>query len=218
MMPSSTPLCFPDLDEHSLIAAHNAAYVGIDVETTGLDTQRDELRLVQVSIDHNVRLLRSDDWHACPNLEQLLQSPLVTKVFHYAVFDCSFLWRAIGTLPVAVYCTKIASKLLDSSPEKHSLRFLLPFYLGVSIDKSHSVTNWSTELTPAQLRGAANDARWLVDLRSALEQALRLASPIGATPKHVLNQKCQAIIPEIVELRLAGFLPDHRDPLSAFDY
>ena len=65
--------------------------VAIDTETMGLQLHRDRLCLVQLSqgdgICHVVQL-NQDRLYNAPNLKKLLTDPKITKIFHFARFDC----------------------------------------------------------------------------------------------------------------------------------
>lgn len=209
-----------DLNESVLTQAKSIGRVGVDVETSGLDLFNDTLLLVQVALEGTpVILVRSTPWRRAEKLLELLYEPRIMKIFQYAAFDCAFLWRHFGRLPINIGCTKVASKILDPATDKHTLQYLLARYVGVSIDKSHAHTDWSGDLTTDQMLGAASDARWLVPLMKRMEEELNTAPPFpSGTNRAELNRRCQEFLPTVIELRMNRLLPDRRDTSAVFDY
>lgn len=195
-----------DLDEHTFVKAIEADVVALDIETTGLDWRQDRIGTVQLHVDGETYVIRANG-HIPVHLKAVVEDARVRKVLHHAMFDLKFLAHQWKMTPVNVACTKIASKLAD--PEKphgeHSLAPLLKRYLDVEIDKAEQTSDWTSELSPAQLRYAADDVRYLVPLYSQLDQKLREEG------RDDLRDRCYAQLPTQVELELGGY-PD------VFDY
>src|SRR5690606_25394518 len=94
----------------------------IDVETTGLNPLRDLLCLVQISdLDHNITFVRAQNWLMASNLRSFFQDPDILKIFHFALFDCSFLAHHLNIEVANAYCTKIASKFARTYSSHHGL-------------------------------------------------------------------------------------------------
>lgn len=142
--------------------------VAIDTETTGLSLVTDRLCLAQVGDgEGNVWLVKFDGSdYSAPNLRALLEDPRLTKLFHFARFDLAILQKWLGVPEVhPVFCTKIASKLTQPGPGKHSLRSITQQFLGVELDKTEQISNWAAEtLTESQMQYAASDVLYLHQL------------------------------------------------------
>lgn len=158
--------------------------VAIDTETTGLSLQTDRLCLAQVGDgEGNVWLVKFDGTdYSAPNLRAVLENPRLTKLFHFARFDLAMLQKWLGLPEIhPAFCTKIASKLTQPGPGKHSLRTLCQQFLGVELDKTEQISNWAApELTESQITYAASDVLYLHQLYTIMaekltEQSLNLA-------------------------------------------
>lgn len=196
-----------DLTQSDLNRLRDSGIVGVDVETTGLDPGKSDLCLIQVS-DANgcISLIKTYDWGKTIILSRFLTDPTITKVFHFAIFDCAFLSAKLGIEVSNVYCTKIASKIAFPNRQKYSLSSLVYDFFGVQLDKGSRLTNWCNDtLTSAQLAYAVNDVIWLIKLKAFLDNTLVLQPPLttGITPNK-LNLNCQSVIPVMVHLWLNG--------------
>ena len=148
-----------------------------DIETDGLDFGRDAIRTCQVYVPGaGVEIVRvPTDGTTPPRLADALASERVFKVFHHAPFDLRFMRHNWGVRPRNVACTKVMSKIIEPGRPTHSLAPLVLAYLGIELDKSARLSDWSLELTPDQLAYAANDVLHLLDLyRHLMKDALNL--------------------------------------------
>ncbi len=92
-------------------------------------------------------------------------------VLHAASQDLPCL-REVGLTPTSLFDTELAGRLLGYP--RVGLSGLLEDVLGVSLAKEHSAADWSTRPLPEPwLRYAALDVELLLELRDAIEQALR---------------------------------------------
>ena len=149
--------------------------VAVDSETMGLDPRRDRLCVVQLSAGdgdcHLVQFAQGD--YAAPNLKALLTDAGVTKLFHFARFDVAAFHHYLGIVCAPVYCTKIASKLVRTSTDRHGLKDLCRDLLGVDLSKHQQSSDWGAdELSPEQLTYAASDVLYLHQLRERLDALL----------------------------------------------
>jgi ribonuclease D len=165
-----------DLDNESLSHYLSQPFVTVDTETRGLNVRRDRLCLVQVCDgDGLVSLIRYRDKQSLPiksqtNIKRLLEAPEVVKVFHYARFDVAVLKYYLGAQTKPIWCTKIASKLVRTYADRHSLRDLAKDLLGVEMDKTDQMSDWAREdLTDSQFEYAANDVRLLVPIYTKMK-------------------------------------------------
>jgi len=181
--------------------------VAIDTETMGLNPHRDRLCLVQLSAGdgdaHLVQIIpeslggRGTD---CPNLKRLLTDPAVTKLFHFARFDCAALRLHLGVTVAPVICTKVASKLVRTFTDRHGLKDLCKDLLGVEISKQQQSSDWGAlELSAEQLAYAASDVLYLHAIWAKLEALLRREGRMA------LAEACFRFLPARGELDLLGY-------------
>ena len=138
--------------------------VAIDTETMGLNLERDRLCLVQISSgDGQAHLVQiAAEIQPCPNLEALLADQRVEKLFHFARFDLAMLKHHIGPVNGAIFCTKIASKLVRTYTDKHGLKDLCKELINIDLSKQQQSSNWGArELTEDQKLYAASDVLYL---------------------------------------------------------
>jgi ribonuclease D len=148
-----------------------------DIETDGLDFRNDAIRTCQVYVPGiGVEIVRvPSDGSTPPRLSDALASERVFKVFHHAPFDLRFMRHKWGVRPRSVGCTKVMSKIVAPGRESHSLAPLVQAYLGIELDKSVRLSDWSQDLTSEQVSYAANDVLYLLDLYGHLwKDALNL--------------------------------------------
>lgn len=176
--------------------------VAVDSETMGLNPQRDQLCVVQLSSGdgdaHLVQLDRST--YDAPNLKALLRDPKVLKIFHFARFDVAAFqhWLGVGTSPI--YCTKIASKLCRTYTDRHGLKDITREILGVDLSKQQQSSDWGAEeLTPAQIEYAASDVLYLHRLKEKLDEML------AREGRTALAEACFSFLPARAALDLAGW-------------
>lgn len=178
------------------------ASVAVDTETMGLNPERDQLCVVQLSAgDGNAHIVQLDrgTYHA-PNLRALMASPGVLKIFHFARFDVAMLQRYLGVVTTPVYCTKIASKLVRTYTDRHGLKDLVRELANVDLSKQQQSSDWGArELTEAQLAYAASDVLHLHDVKAVLDGMLARE---GRTE---LAKACFAFLPVRAALDLAGW-------------
>ena len=179
--------------------------VAIDTETLGLNPKRDRLCLVQLSSgDGNAHLVQmTDSTFDAPNLKKLVADESVQKLFHFARFDVAILKYSLGVECPNVYCTKIASKLVRTYTDKHSLRHLCRELIGVELNKQHQSSDWGAEdLSSEQLSYAANDVYYLHQLKKKLDAMLERE---GRT---ALAQSCFDFVTTRADLDLSGWYYD----------
>jgi ribonuclease D len=170
-------ICDGDLSETLLNEYLQAEAIAVDTETMGLLPQRDRLCLVQLC-DHLdrvtvVRIARGQT--SAPNLKRVLEAENVLKVFHFARFDIATLRHNLGIQVAPLFCTKVASKLARTYTPKHGLKDLIQELEQIELDKSAQSSDWGNaiNLTPEQLRYAANDVRYLLSARKKLTAMLQ---------------------------------------------
>jgi DNA polymerase-1 len=160
--------------------------VGLDLETTGLDPLKHQIRLL--SLDTGTRdgdsqvfvidlfCLPDDDFG--PLFDALARKEIVG---HNLAFDLRFLAR-YRFMPGKVFDTLLASQVLNAGAKEangkrpgHKLEEVLVRELDVTIDKAEQKSDWSGTLTDAQLDYAAADVRHLMPLADDLKAKLTAA-------------------------------------------
>ena len=200
--------------------------IAIDTETMGLNLSRDRLCLVQVSDGkgdaHLVQMPQRDRAGTAPfagsaasgsaasasalapNLCRQLGDPARLKLMHFARFDIASVFAYLGVLMTNVYCTKLASRMIRTTTDRHGLRDLCKEMLGVEISKFNQTSDWGAPtLTPEQLDYAASDVLHLHALKQHLDALLERE---GRTE---LAQQCFDFLPYRAQLDLLGW--DERD-------
>jgi ribonuclease D len=194
-----------DLSDERLNYYLGKAVIAVDTETRGLILRRDRLCLVQIC-DHDgvVSFVRyKDDGFgpgASKNVKKLLEAPNVLKLFHFGRFDIAVLKHYLGAQTNPVFCTKIASKLVRTYTDRHSLKDLVKELLRIELDKSDQTSDWSApDLTESQLEYAANDVRVLLPIYDKIKALLEREKRMD------LAQKCFAALPTVCDLDIGGF-------------
>ena len=96
-------------------------------------------------------------------------------VGHNLAFDIRFLAQ-LGFVPCSVFCTMLASRVLYAGTRvSHKLVDVLHRELAVTVNKDEQKSNWSKQLTNAQLRYAAEDVKHLRKLAEGLRSKLAAA-------------------------------------------
>src|SRR5271156_1983323 len=176
--------------------------VAIDTETLGLNPHRDRLCLAQLSagdgVCHAVQFAAGR--YDAPNLQKLLGDTAVTKLFHFARFDIAMFRQYLGVECKPVYCTKIASKLVRTYTDKHSLKDLVRELLQVELDKTDQMSDWARDdLSDSQLEYAANDVRVLIPIYQKIKALLEREGRLE------LAQRVCACLPIVCELDMGGW-------------
>jgi len=196
-------ICDRDLSNETLAQFMDATAIAVDTETMGLLVHRDRLCLVQLCDDRGrvavVRIAKGQT--NASNLKQLLEAKQIEKIFHFARFDLATLQHHLGIHVAPIFCTKIASKLVRTYTNRHSLKELVQELELVELDKSAQSSDWgnAANLSEEQLRYAANDVRYLISLRQKLTEMLKREE------RWELAQACFQTLPTIVALDLLQF-------------
>jgi ribonuclease D len=176
--------------------------IAVDTETLGLKPARDKLCLVQISTgDGNAHLVQMDrSKYEAPVLKAVLADAGVTKIFHYARFDVAVLKHYLGVDTQAIYCTKIASRLVRTYTDRHGLKDLVRELLGIELDKQQQSSDWGAHmLSEQQKKYAATDVIYLHELKARLDQMLEREGRMA------IAKACFAFLPIRAELDLMGW-------------
>ena len=182
------------------IALDNSTIVGLDLETTGLDANKDRIRLLSLSVEtiddgRFTYILDVLKVNPAPLWELLAEKELV---IHNAAFDLSFL-AALGFIPGTVHDTMLLSQLLYAGQNvRHRLGDCAERELAQPLDKTEQLSDWSGALTPEQLTYAASDVEVLATLYQALARKIRAANLDNAA---TIERRC---LPAIVWMTQTG--------------
>ena len=179
--------------------------VAVDTETSGLNLKRDRLCLIQLSDGNgDAHLVHfPTPRYEAPRLKRLIADETVTKLFHFARFDIAVLSQRLNVQCTPVYCTKIASKLVRTYTDRHSLKELCRDLLGIELTKAQQSSDWGAAiLTQEQQIYAAADVLHLHRLREKLDMMLKRED------RSDLANKCFAFIQTRARLDLAGWGED----------
>ena len=178
--------------------------VAIDGEFMGLNVKRDPLCLIQISTGnfdaHIVQFNRKT--YIAPNLIRLLSNKSVTKIFHFARADLSFIKYYLKVDVENIQDTKIQSKLARSYSDKHGLKDLIKEFVGIDINKQQQSSDFGGDLTPAQLKYCANDVIYLHKINKELNRILLREKRME------LYNDCLKFVKTRVDLDLASFKDD----------
>ena len=199
-----------DLDNASLARYMAAEAIAIDTETMGLVYGRDRLCLVQLCDTQGfitaIRIAKGQT--RAPNLEKLLTSWDIVKVFHFARFDVAQFKVTFGIDTAPIFCTKIASKLARTYTPSHGLKSLVAELTGVELDKRSQSSDWGDveNLSREQYDYAANDVRYLLEVKD------KLTAMLQREDREKLAQQCFQAIPVFVSLDILQYpnIFDHR--------
>ena len=178
--------------------------IAIDGEFMGLNVNRDPLCLLQISsgnMDAHIVQLNRETYKA-PNLIKLLKDKNITKIFHYARADLTFIKHYLKIEVLNIQDTKIQSKLARSYSDKHGLKDLIKEFINIDISKQLQSSDFGGKLTPAQLKYCANDVIYLHKINEELNKIL------VREKRMKLYEDCIKFINTRVNLDLSSFKDD----------
>ena len=178
--------------------------ISIDCEFMGLNVERDQLCLVQISTgkkDAHIVKLNRDTYNA-PNLKKILSDKKVSKIFHYARADLLFIKKYLNVNVENVNCTKIMSKIARSYSDKHGLKDLIKEFTGTDISKNLQSSDFGGELSDKQLQYCAKDVVYLHEIYNNLIKILIREKRIKLYNEAIKFIHCR------VDLDLASFTSD----------
>jgi DNA polymerase I len=181
----------------------NAQAIGVDIETTALSPRDGGVRLLQLATPEETFVIDAFEVSDLSLLTEALEGGPV-KVGHNLKFDYQFLHAMYGISLSPLFDTMLAAQVLDGGnyAASYSLEAVAERYLDESLDKSQQRSDWSGELSAAQLEYAARDAAILLPLREHLAEALE-AEELGLVSKIEF-----AAVASIAEMELAGIKLD----------
>lgn len=145
----------------------------IAVDTEGASFHRfiDRIYLLQISTRDRSAIIDPLPIGMPKGLGQILENNDVEVVFHDADYDLRLLHQDYGWHVNHIFDTRIAAQLLGI--KAFGLAALLEQFFDVKLDKKHQRADWSLRpLTQGMLDYAAQDTRFLLDLRDQLKVKL----------------------------------------------
>ena len=164
-----------DLSEEQAAEMGGCSEISVDCEMMGLHPWRDRLCVVQLMGEKMAPVLvQVDEAAGAPRLKQLLENPEIIVIFHFARMDLLFLHQRLGIAVTNVYCTKIASRLARTYTDRHSLKEVVREMVGDHMDKTSQSSDWGrAKLTDDQIQYAADDVRYLFEVKRKLSEILK---------------------------------------------
>ena len=148
--------------------------IALDTEGASFHRFVDRIYLLQLSTANLSAIIDPLPTGPLPGLGKLVEDPNVEVIFHDADYDLRLLRQDYGWHATHLFDTRIAAQLLGI--KSFGLAALLEKFFDVRLDKKHQRADWSMRpLTDDMLDYAAQDTRYLLDLRDQLRQALEAA-------------------------------------------
>ena len=145
--------------------------IAIDTEGASFHRFIDRIYLLQISTRERSAIIDPLPIGMPKGLGEILQDPDVEVVFHDADYDLRLLHQDYGWHVNHIFDTRIAAQLLGI--KAFGLAALLEQFFDVKLDKKHQRADWSLRpLTQGMLDYAAQDTKYLLDLRDQLKSRL----------------------------------------------
>jgi ribonuclease D len=147
-------------------------WLALDTEFLREKTYYPKFCLLQIANDQIAACidpLKIDDFSA---LMPLLEDPQITKVFHAGRQDLEIFHQLWDTLPTPLFDTQLAA-MLTGHGDQIGYAPLVQKLLGITLDKSHSRTDWTLRpLAHEQQRYALDDVIYLGQIYAQLNTEL----------------------------------------------
>ena len=173
-----------------------ARELALDTEGASFHRFVDRIYLLQLSTRNHSAIIDPLQTGTLPKLGALVQDRAVEVVFHDADYDLRLLRQDYGWCVTNIFDTRIAAQLVGI--RSFGLAALLEKFYGVTLDKKHQRADWSMRpLTPSMLDYAAQDTRYLLDLRDELRTGLEQLGRIWrGRPKQFARVESGPLLPE----------------------
>ena len=152
----------------------NLRAIAVDTEANSRHRYPEQLCLIQLATPNKIFIIDTILLKEIGPLKDILQKASIMKVFHTADYDIRSLNRHFGFHIRGVFDTVIAAQFIGIT--KFGLANLLTDLLGKTIEKSTRLqkADWGRRpLSTVALEYAANDVRYLLELREFLNVKLR---------------------------------------------
>ena len=172
-MSASVPLYLDTPDAVDRFLAELGPITAIALDTEGASFHRfvDRIYLLQVSTTKHSAVIDPLPIGTPARLGALLEDRSIEVILHDADYDLRLLRQDYGWQVTHLFDTRVAAQLLGL--RSFGLAALLEIYFGIKLDKKHQRADWSMRpLTADMLDYAAQDTRYLIELRDHLHKAL----------------------------------------------
>lgn len=178
-----------------LAALQGVRVIALDTEGASFHRFVDRIYLLQLSTEHHSAIIDPLQAGPLPELGRLLEDRDVEVIFHDADYDLRLLRQDYGWQVTHIFDTRIAAQLLGM--RAFGLAALLEQFFGVKLDKQHQRADWSMRpLTPGMLDYAAQDTRYLLELRDELRTALVAKGRLGWVEEEFLRLESVEFAPD----------------------
>ena len=161
----------PEAVERFLAEISDITELALDTEGASFHRFLDRIYLLQLSTRDRSAIIDPLPIGSPARLGDLVQNKDIEVVFHDADYDLRLLHQDYGWHVTNIFDTRIASQLLGI--KSFGLAALLEEYFDVKLDKKHQRADWSMRpLTPDMLEYAAQDTRYLLQLKDHLKAEL----------------------------------------------
>jgi ribonuclease D len=154
-------------------ALQGAPWIAFDTEFIREKSYYPRLCLIQVGVPGQLACIDPLALDDLSPLLDLLYDRAAVKVLHACSQDLEIFAHLRGAVPGPIFDTQLAAPLLGL-PEQMGYGAFVKEMLGVNLDKAQARTDWSQRpLGDAQLRYAADDVRYLVEVYPRVTQRLQ---------------------------------------------
>lgn len=160
-------------------ALEDNEWIALDTEFLRERTYYARLCLVQVGAPGIVACIDPLALEQLEPLHALLENPHLRKVLHAARQDIEVFNDLRGIVPAPLFDTQIAAAYLGYD-DQVGYAALVTAITGVTLDKSHTRTDWSKRpLSSAQHQYAEDDVRYLMPVYETLHERLAAAGRLA---------------------------------------
>jgi ribonuclease D len=151
----------------------SAPYISVDTEFMREKTYEPLLCLVQVAYgEHAAAIDPLADGMDLTPLKDLLRDPKIVKVLHAADQDLEIFLNMLEEVPGPIFDTQIAAAVCGMG-EQPGYAKVVEHILGIQIDKSSQLTDWSIRpLSDRQVQYAIGDVTHLCHIYESLSEQL----------------------------------------------
>jgi ribonuclease D len=171
---ASEPLLYIDTQQGAddfLTDISGIKEIAVDTEGASFHRFIDRIYLLQISTRERSAIIDPLPIGMPKGLGEILENNGIEVVFHDADYDLRLLRQDYGWHVNHIFDTRIAAQLLGI--KAFGLAALLEQFFEVKLDKKHQRADWSLRpLTQGMLDYAAQDTRYLLDLRDVLKAKL----------------------------------------------
>ena len=173
LVSDTAPLYLDTADTVDRFLAELGTISSIALDTEGASFHRfvDRIYLLQLSTANHSAVIDPLPIGTPTKLGDLLEDRSIEVILHDADYDLRLLRQDYGWHVTNLFDTRVAAQLLGI--RSFGLAALLERYFSVKLDKKHQRADWSMRpLTVDMLDYAAQDTRYLLELRNQLHNAL----------------------------------------------